>query len=177
MHAVTTPHWWMLRPTDQSARQPHRHGRAEAVPKLLQVGAAERAATLCDLPFQISTSCFPSAPCFRSAVTTPRSLQVFNLFRCPLPVAMLAATTPPWWMLRPTHQSARQPHRHERAEAVPKLLQVGTAERAATLCDLPFQISTSCFPSAPRFRSAVTTPQRCKSSAFSVARCPLPCLL
>ena len=95
----------------------------------------------------------------------------------PLPVAHACCETPHWWMLRPIDQSARQPHRHGRAEAVPKLLQVGTAERAATLCDLPFQISTSCSPSAPCCRAAVTTPQRCKSStcSLSVARCHACC--
>ena len=46
MPAVTTPQWWMIRPTDQSAKKPHQHGQAEAMPKLHQVGVAERAATL-----------------------------------------------------------------------------------------------------------------------------------
>ena len=116
------------------------------------------------LRFAISRSKFqlllPECSAFQVCCDDTPTLQVFSLFRCPLPVAMPAVTTPQWWMLRPTDQSARQPHRHGRAEAVPKPLQVGTAARAATLCDLPFQISTSCFPSAPCFRSAVTTPRR-----------------
>ena len=65
MPAVTMPQWWMIRPANQPARWPHRHGRAEAGPKLLQVGAAECAAIVCGM-WQLGVNfCFPclSLPC------------------------------------------------------------------------------------------------------------------
>ena len=93
------------------ARKPHRHGRAEAGPKLLQIGAAERAAIACGMyqptnqPSKRSTLNHPACLlCFRD-VTTPQRWMIRPTYA--VLFLLLPATMPQWWMMRPANQFAR----------------------------------------------------------------------